>query len=65
LYQLTPHEVRLLKLLLEGRSYKAAATELGVTTYTIAFHLQRIYEMLQVHSKSEAVAKALRSRIVS
>jgi DNA-binding NarL/FixJ family response regulator len=51
LYQLTPHEVRLLKLLLEGRSYKAAATELGVTTYTIAFHLQRIYEMLQVHPK--------------
>lgn len=31
---------------------------------TISFHLQRIYEKLHVHSKSEAVAKALRSRIV-
>ncbi|HEU5240285.1 MAG TPA: response regulator transcription factor [Pyrinomonadaceae bacterium] len=64
-YQLTPHEVRLLKLLVEGCSYKTAAAELGVTTHTIAFHLQKIYEKLQVHSKSEAVAKALRNQIVS
>ena len=64
-YQLTPHEIRLLKLLVEGCSYKTAAAELGVTTHTIAFHLQRIYEKLQVHSKSEAVAKALRNQIVS
>src|SRR5215471_7679418 len=63
-YQLTPHELRLLKLLVEGHSYKTAANELGVSVKTISFHLQKIYEKLQVHSKSEAVAKALRNRLV-
>jgi len=63
-YQLTPHELRLLKLLVEGHSYKTAATKLGVSVKTISFHLQKIYEKLQVHSKSEAVAKAFRNGLV-
>ena len=60
---LTPHELRTLKLLVEGHSYKSAAAELGVGYHTIAFHVKNIYQKLQVHSKSEAVAKALRSRL--
>lgn len=63
-YGLTPHEVRLLGLLAEGHSYKSAAAELGASINTIAFHMKNIYGKLQVHSKSEAVAKALRHRIV-
>ena len=63
-YHLTPHELRLLKLLVEGHSYKSAAQRLGVSVKTISFHLQKIYDKLQVHSKSEAVAKALRNRLV-
>ncbi|HJU57099.1 MAG TPA: response regulator transcription factor [Pyrinomonadaceae bacterium] len=63
-YQLTPHETRLLKLLVEGHNYKTAAFELNVSVNTIAFHMKHIYEKLQVHSKSEAVAKALQNRIV-
>ena len=63
-YNLTPHEQRILKLLVEGHNYKTAAAELKVTPSTINFHLQKIYEKLQVHSKSEAVAKALRNRLV-
>jgi len=63
-YHLTPHELRLLRLLVEGHSYKSAAAKLGVSVKTISFHLQKIYEKLQVHSKSEAVAKALRHRLV-
>ena len=63
-YALTPHEVRLLKLLVEGHSYKTAASELDVTPYTVAFHLKHIYEKLQVHSKSEAVSKALRQGLI-
>ena len=63
-YQLTPHEVRLLQLLAEGHSYQSAATLLKVTAKTISFHLQKIYEKLQVHSKSEAVSKALRGRLI-
>jgi len=61
---LTPHELRLLKLLMEGHNYKTAAKALDVTTHTISFHLQRIYEKLHVHSKTEAVAKALQDRLL-
>lgn len=62
--QLTPHEVRLLEMLAEGHNYETAGAELGVTTHTISFHLQRIYEKMHVHSKTEAVAKALRNRLI-
>ena len=64
-YQLTPHETRLLRMLVEGHNYKTAAVELHVSVNTIAFHMRRIYEKLQVHSKSEAVSKALRQRLIS
>jgi len=63
-YQLTPHEVRLLQLLAEGHSYKSAAAELKVTPKTVSFHLQKIYGKLHVHSKSEAVSKGLRKRLI-
>ena len=63
-YELTPHETRLLKKLVEGYNYKSIAGELGITTHGVSFHMRRIYEKLQVHSKSEAVAKALKSRLV-
>ena len=59
-YELTPHEIRLLRMLVEGHSYKTAAAELHVSVNTIKFHLRHIYDKLQVHTKSEAVAKALR-----
>ena len=64
-YDLTAHELRILKLLVDGHDYKSAAAEMGVTFHTVAFHIQNIYEKLQVHSKSEAVAKALRQRLIS
>ena len=63
-YDLTPHESRLLKMLVEGHNYKTAAATLGLSVNTISFHMRHIYEKLQVHSKSEAVAKALKHRIV-
>lgn len=63
-HTLTPHELRLLKMLVEGHNYKTAAADLGVSVNTIRFHMRSIYEKLQVHSKSAAVSKALRARIV-
>jgi DNA-binding NarL/FixJ family response regulator len=61
---LTPHERRLLKLLVDGHTYRTAAAELGVTVHAVSFHLRSIYEKLHVHSKTEAVAKALRHRLL-
>jgi DNA-binding NarL/FixJ family response regulator len=63
-YELTPHETRLLRLLVEGHNYTTAAAELKVSYNTIKFHMRHIYEKLQVHSKSEAVSKALQNRLI-
>lgn len=63
-YHLTERETRILKMLVDGHHYKTAASELNISTSTISFHLKNIYEKLQVHSKTEAVAKALREKII-
>jgi len=61
---LSPQELRLLKLLTEGHQNKTAAAELAISVHTVSFHLRSIYEKLHVHSRSEAVARALRDRLV-
>jgi len=63
-YQLTPQEIVLLKLIVEGHHYKTAAHVMDISPNTVSFHLKHIYEKLQVHSKTEAVAKALREHLI-
>jgi DNA-binding NarL/FixJ family response regulator len=63
-YRLTAQETELLRLMVDGHHYKTAAREMGISTSTVSFHLKNIYLKLQVHSKSEAVAKALRERLI-
>lgn len=63
-YNLTPHETRLLKMLTEGYNYVSAAEKLGISYNTLKFHVRNIYDKLQVHSQSEAVAVAMRDRLV-
>lgn len=62
---LTPHEFRILKMLAEGENYKSSARILGVSVNTVSFHVRSIYSKLHVHSRSEAVAKALRTGLIS
>jgi DNA-binding NarL/FixJ family response regulator len=62
--ELTPQEVRLLKLLSQGYSYRGAADRLHISVNTVRDHIRSIYDKLHVHSKSEAVSKALRSRLI-
>jgi DNA-binding NarL/FixJ family response regulator len=63
-YHLTPYELRVLGMLVDGHNYKTAAAELGVTVHAVSFHMRHVYEKLSVHSKSEAVARALRQRLI-
>src|SRR5215813_890287 len=63
--RLTPHEVRLLKMLSEGHSYQSAGGQLGVSVNTVRNYIRSIYSKLHVHSKSEAVTKAFKSRLIS
>ncbi len=62
---LTAQELRLLKLLTEGHPNKSAAEELGISVNTVGFHLRSIYAKLHVHSRSAAVARALRDGIIN
>jgi DNA-binding NarL/FixJ family response regulator len=61
---LTPQELRLLRLLAEGHSYQAAADRLGISIDTIRNYIRSVYHKLHVHSRSEAVTKALRARLI-
>lgn len=62
--QLTPQEVRLLELLSEGYSYDGSADRLNISVNTVRNYIRSTYDKLHVHSKSEAVSKALRNRII-
>ncbi len=61
---LTDREKEVLVQLCNGSSYRAIADKLFVSADTVHFHIKNIYKKLQVHSKSEAVAKAIKDKIV-
>ncbi len=61
---LSSQELALVKLLAEGHSYQSSAERLGVTINTVRDRIRSVYEKLQVHTKSEAVSKALRRRLI-
>jgi len=63
-YGLTKRETEILEHLVAGSSYKMIAYDLNISIETVHTHIKRIYEKLQVHSKSEAVAKALKQKLV-
>ena len=63
-YQLTPQETRLLKMLVEGHTYQSAADGLHLSINTIRDYIRSIYDKLHVHSKSEAVSKALKDKLI-
>lgn len=59
-YDLSEREKDILGKLVEGHSYKEIAASLFISLDTVRSHIRHIYEKLQVHSKSQAVSKALR-----
>jgi len=63
-FNLTEREKEILKSLVEGMSYKMIASTYFISIDTVSGHIKNIYKKLQVHSKSEAVVKAIKRRIV-
>jgi DNA-binding NarL/FixJ family response regulator len=62
--KLTPREKEVLKLLVEGYSYKMIGEKCFVTYATVNKHITNIYKKLQVNSVAAAVSKALREGLV-
>ncbi|WP_297335894.1 response regulator transcription factor [Algoriphagus sp.] len=63
-YNLTDREKEVLQWLVNGYSYKMIASEMFIAIDTVRSHIKKIYEKLHVNSKSEAVAKAFRDKLV-
>lgn len=63
-YDLSEREKQVLQLLVNGYSYKMIASEMFIAIDTVRSHIKKIYEKLHVNSKSEAVAKAFKDKIV-
>jgi DNA-binding NarL/FixJ family response regulator len=62
---LTPRESEVLQLLAQGLSNKQIATRLKVTPHTAKFHVAQIIHKLDAESRTEAVAQAVRRRLVT
>lgn len=63
-YGLTPRELDILKLLVEGTTIKEAAAQLGIGYYTADEYIRSVYEKLQVRSRGSAIAKAVNEKLV-
>jgi len=64
LFDLTQREKEILSCLVKGMSYKMVANTCAISTDTVNTHIRNIYKKLHVNSKSEAVIKAIRGKIV-
>lgn len=63
-YNLSAQEKKVLQLLVAGKSYKMIAAELFISQETVKSHISNIYAKLHVHSATEAVALAIKNKIV-
>jgi DNA-binding NarL/FixJ family response regulator len=63
-FLLTNREREVLQELVKGKSYKMIAADLEISYPTVRFHIKNIYDKLYVQSMTEAVAKAIRHKIV-
>jgi len=62
-YGLTEREQKILELMTEGLIKKEIADKLSLSYHTVDTHLRNIYTKLHVHSRTGAVAKALKERL--
>jgi len=63
-YDLTDRENEILKLLVDGLSKKQIAEKIFLSYHTVDVHIRHIYEKLEVHTLSGAVAKALKEHLL-
>jgi DNA-binding NarL/FixJ family response regulator len=63
-FDLSSREKEILTCLVKGMSYKMIADTCFISIETVNVHIKNIYKKLHVHSKSEAVVKAIKGKIV-
>jgi DNA-binding NarL/FixJ family response regulator len=63
--RLRDRELEILRLLVRGMTNKEICTTLGISEHTVRTHLRNIYSRLDISSRNEATALALREGLVS
>jgi DNA-binding CsgD family transcriptional regulator len=63
-YDLTAREREVLEQLVDGKTTKRIASDFDISYHTVDMHIRNIYTKLHVHSRSGAVAKALKERLI-
>ncbi|MBM4467202.1 MAG: response regulator transcription factor, partial [Chloroflexi bacterium] len=62
--ELTPREIEVLKLVVEGDSNKEIAAKLGIQENTVKIHLRNILEKLHLQNRLQAAVYAVRQKLV-
>ena len=63
-YDLSDREKAILKHVVDGKTYEAIGLELYISYHTVDYHIRNIYKKLQVHSRTDAVSKALKENLI-
>jgi len=61
---LSERETEILRLICDGLHYRAVGDRLFLSPHTVKTHLKNIYGKLHVHSRAEAVKKALQEKLI-
>ncbi len=64
-YALSVRELSILQCLVNGDSYKMIGDHCNISIGTVRSHISNIYRKLHINSKSEAVSKAIKEKLVS
>lgn len=63
-YNLSDREKSILEMVTYGKTFEAIGLELHISYHTVDYHIRNIYKKLQVHSRTEAVSKALKENLI-
>ncbi len=61
---LTPRELEVLRMMADGAANKEIAWQLGISEHTVKFHVASILGKLDAGSRTEAVARGLRTGLI-
>lgn len=63
-YNLSSREIQILQLLVQGNSYQSIGDSLSISIDTVRSHIRKVYEKLQVHSRTQAIHKAQSENLI-
>jgi|GEM_PF-1803604 len=63
-FKITGTEKKVLKMLVDGLSYKSIGCALNISFQTVKTHVRNLYKKLEVHNSSSAITKAYKYNLI-